>query len=316
MSNHRIWNNRITGYAEVAVTELTAHPQNWRIHSAAQEHSLEQVLDIVGVVQNIVVNQRTNHVLDGHLRVSLAMRRNQATVPVTYVSVTEEEERIILATFDPLSALATVNQGLLDSILATIPPLDSTLQSLLQSTQQSVSAVLDTTSVTLPSTPLQYADQAEPQRADKSKNLLGDALNKTYKDASLPLPRHDDEEMPATTPYELPKRTVGYQPRDGEVWVIDHAHRLVVKNSLLNERDERHWVDTEFRPFLPPKKPALVLGVLQQVMQETMIDPIGYWNIAQCGSNGKVWFQIALRSDKAGVFIAICDEQHIFTELL
>jgi hypothetical protein len=33
----------------------------------------------------VTVNQTTGHVVDGHLRIELALARNEPTVPVTYV---------------------------------------------------------------------------------------------------------------------------------------------------------------------------------------------------------------------------------------
>jgi hypothetical protein len=40
-------------------------------------------------VQSVVVNQRSGFVIDGHLRVTLAIRSGQAMVPVTYVDLSE-----------------------------------------------------------------------------------------------------------------------------------------------------------------------------------------------------------------------------------
>lgn len=99
------WTSRITGEAEVDATLLTAHPLNWRAHPATQAEALHEVLDRVGWVQRVIVNERTGHVLDGHLRVAEAARHG-TSVPVVYVDLTEEEERLVLATLDPLAALA------------------------------------------------------------------------------------------------------------------------------------------------------------------------------------------------------------------
>lgn len=100
--------SRIIGHENIEPDQLLANPQNWRIHPHEQEQALTAVLERVGWVQSVIVNQRTGHVVDGHLRVSLAISRGEATVPVSYVDLDEEEERLILATYDPLSALADV----------------------------------------------------------------------------------------------------------------------------------------------------------------------------------------------------------------
>jgi len=114
------WRNRIVGVGEEDPEQLCANPANWRIHPKAQQEALEGVLDEVGWVQQIVVNQRSGVVIDGHLRVSLAMRRKEPLVPVLYVDLDEREEALILATLDPLSAMAVADKGKLDELLRDV----------------------------------------------------------------------------------------------------------------------------------------------------------------------------------------------------
>ncbi len=66
----------------------------------------------VGWVAGVLVNTTTGHVVDGHLRVELAISRNEPTVPVTYVELGEEEERVVLASLDPIGALARPDEDL------------------------------------------------------------------------------------------------------------------------------------------------------------------------------------------------------------
>jgi len=100
------WENRIVGHADVAPESLKMHGKNWRVHNDKQRRVLQAMLDSVGFVKSITVSKRTNTILDGHLRVSLAIANNAATVPVEYVDVTEKEEAEILATVDPVGDLA------------------------------------------------------------------------------------------------------------------------------------------------------------------------------------------------------------------
>ena len=100
------WQSRIVGTADVPPAELIPNPRNWRAHPGAQADALADVLDRVGYVATVLVNQRTGKLVDGHLRVELALRRKQATVPVTYVDLTDEEEQLVLATLDPVAAMA------------------------------------------------------------------------------------------------------------------------------------------------------------------------------------------------------------------
>lgn len=125
------WKNRIVGEGEENPEQLLANPSNWRIHPKHQQDALEAVLNEVGWVQRVIVNQRTAHVVDGHLRVSLALRRDEKTVPVLYVDLSEQEEALILATIDPLSALAATDKEKLDELLREVETGEPALQLML-----------------------------------------------------------------------------------------------------------------------------------------------------------------------------------------
>ena len=128
----KVWENRIVGTGEEPPEQLMANPFNWRIHPKVQQEALEGALDQIGWVQQIVVNRRTGHVVDGHLRVTLAMRRNEASVPVLYVDLSEDEERLALATLDPISAMAAADDVKLGELLAQVEVQEAGLAALLQ----------------------------------------------------------------------------------------------------------------------------------------------------------------------------------------
>jgi hypothetical protein len=115
-----VWQNRIIGYGEEAPDQLLANPFNPRVHTQVQEQALNGVLQKVGVVQNVLVNRTTGHMIDGHLRAAMAISQDQSTIPVTYVELTEEEEKLVLATFDPLSAMAGTDKEILASLCGDI----------------------------------------------------------------------------------------------------------------------------------------------------------------------------------------------------
>lgn len=114
------WQNRIVKYTEEAPDQLLAHPKNWRTHPGNQAEALRGVLADVGIVQNVIANTRTGYLIDGHLRVMEALKAGQPTVPVTWVDLSEEEEALILATLDPLSALAGTDAAQLDALLREV----------------------------------------------------------------------------------------------------------------------------------------------------------------------------------------------------
>ena len=131
------WQNRIVGHGEEAPDQLLANPENWRIHPKPQQDALAGVLDQVGWVQDVIVNRRTGHVVDGHLRVSLAISREEEAVPVVYVDLDEHEERLILATLDPLAAMAATDSTKLDELLREVSTGDAALQAMLSDLAES-----------------------------------------------------------------------------------------------------------------------------------------------------------------------------------
>jgi hypothetical protein len=53
-----MWRNRIVRYGEAAPGELLASEKNWRTHPKAQHEVLAGALRKLGIVQNVVVNER------------------------------------------------------------------------------------------------------------------------------------------------------------------------------------------------------------------------------------------------------------------
>lgn len=141
----KTWRNRITGHGEEAPEQLLANPQNWRVHPQFQQQALGAVLDEVGWVAQVIVNQTTGHVIDGHLRVALAISRGEKAVPVEYVKLSPDEERLVLATYDPLSALALADADLLKGLVGDVAPFvaDQALQKMLADLQKQAVVSLD-----------------------------------------------------------------------------------------------------------------------------------------------------------------------------
>ena len=114
------WRNRIVGEGEEQPDQLLANPFNWRIHPLAQQRALDGILQEVGWVQRVIVNRRTQHVVDGHARIALAISRGEKSIPVIYVDISEQEELLVLAALDPIAALAATDQAKLDEILRDV----------------------------------------------------------------------------------------------------------------------------------------------------------------------------------------------------
>lgn len=114
------WKNKIIGHDDVAPDQLMAHPLNWRLHPKYQQDTLKGLIDEVGFIRSVTVNQTTGRVIDGHMRVTLALRNDETTVPVEYVELTEEEEAKALLTIDPVSALSASESANVEELLEQI----------------------------------------------------------------------------------------------------------------------------------------------------------------------------------------------------
>ena len=125
------WRNRIVGSGDEDPTQLLANPRNWRTHPGPQRDALRGSLVEIGWVQQIMVNRRTGFVVDGHARVEEAISAGAPTVPVLYVDLSDDEERVVLATLDPIGAMAQEDSERLTELLAELSVGDAGLQALL-----------------------------------------------------------------------------------------------------------------------------------------------------------------------------------------
>jgi hypothetical protein len=126
------WRNRIVSHGEAQAGQLLANEANWRTHGKPQQDAMRALLgNELGWLQSVIVNRRTapewgrdrnvETMLDGHMRVQLALRLGEETpVPVTYVDLTRREERLALASFDRVGALAGTDDEVYDVLLADL----------------------------------------------------------------------------------------------------------------------------------------------------------------------------------------------------
>lgn len=148
------WKSRIVGHGEEAPDQLLANPENWRIHPKAQQDALAGVLGDVGWVQSVIVNRITGHLVDGHLRVSLALRENEPTIPVAYVELTPDEERLVLATIDPIAGLAHTDKAKLEELLAEVSSSSEEVEAMLREMGKTVTANAEEKPVEVPDDPI------------------------------------------------------------------------------------------------------------------------------------------------------------------
>ena len=125
------WDNRIVEYGEEHPEQLLANPLNWRVHPKAQQMSISGVLDDIGFISPVIVNKTTGHMIDGHMRVSLALRNNVQKIPVVYVELTEQEEKEALLTLDPIANMAVADMQNLESLISDLSDVNDAVKLLI-----------------------------------------------------------------------------------------------------------------------------------------------------------------------------------------
>lgn len=141
--------NRIVGYTTKPASELTANPLNWRSHPEKQRRAVQASLRELGWIGAVVENVRTGFLVDGHERVWQALK-NDESVPVLQVDLSEEEEKLALAVFDPITYMAETDSAILDALLREVNTGEDALQKLLASMAEDAGIVtsgLDTPDV-------------------------------------------------------------------------------------------------------------------------------------------------------------------------
>lgn len=112
--------DRIKELRRVKASELRPSPRNWRTHPQAQQDALRGVLAEVGYADALIARELpdgTLELVDGHLR---SETTPDMEVPVLVTDLTEDEAAKVLATLDPLAAMATADPANLDQLLRDV----------------------------------------------------------------------------------------------------------------------------------------------------------------------------------------------------
>lgn len=125
--------DRIKEFKRVKSSELAANPLNWRTHPDHQRKAFRGILDEIGIAGAVVAYQTSQglRLIDGHLRKEEYGK--DTPIPVLILDVTEEEANKLLATFDPISDMAGMNNEALNELLESVAFNSDDVNNLLQS---------------------------------------------------------------------------------------------------------------------------------------------------------------------------------------
>ncbi len=134
--------DRVKELRRVPARDLHPNPKNWRTHPQPQQDALRGVLTEIGYADALLAREGDGGELilvDGHLRKDTTP---DAVVPVLVLDVTEAEANTLLATLDPLAAMAEADKDALDKLLRDV-----------QTGSEAVGAMLKNLAATIPAVP-------------------------------------------------------------------------------------------------------------------------------------------------------------------
>lgn len=115
---------RIKGYGRKPADQFVPHPANARLHPELQRRVVGELLGELGQIAPILESGFSGYLIDGHERVWQALN----TTPISELDYaildfqSEAEELRALATFDPVTGLATYDSTKLNDLLKAANP--------------------------------------------------------------------------------------------------------------------------------------------------------------------------------------------------
>lgn len=114
------YRDRIKDLRRVRAGDLVADPRNWRRHPEAQQAAVKSLLSRVGYADARIAREDGQGkliLIDGHLRAGIDPNQ---MVPVLVLDVDEREAGEVLATLDPLAAMAETDGAALKSLMDSL----------------------------------------------------------------------------------------------------------------------------------------------------------------------------------------------------
>jgi DNA modification methylase len=126
--------DRIVELVRIPANELMPNPKNWRTHSKKQLDALKGVLAEIGFAGAALGRRLPSGdvmLIDWHARTEVS---GTSPIPVLILDVTESEADTILATFDPLGAMAGADAAKLDELLSSVQTQNEAIIEMLEQT--------------------------------------------------------------------------------------------------------------------------------------------------------------------------------------
>lgn len=135
-------NLTLVHYSWEELQSLEDNPLNWKKHPQRQLRALSAEIDHNGWAGALLYNKVTKRLIDGHGRKQLAIEKRLPSIPVLVGNWTEEQEKRLLATLDPIGGMYVADEQALASLTASITQDLKTLSSQSQSSLQAITKEL------------------------------------------------------------------------------------------------------------------------------------------------------------------------------
>jgi len=238
--------DRIKELRRVPANTLKPNPNNWRTHPKKQLDAIRGVLAEVGFAGAELARELddgTLELIDGHARAEVA---GTAEVPVLVLDVDEAEAKKILATFDPIGAMAESDAAKLDAVLRDVDTGSEALQEMLADLAEDADLYLnDDTKVVEDEVPEPPADPMT-QPGDvwllgRHRLLCGDAKKKN--DVNILMSGKQADLWLTDPPYN-----VAYTGKT--------ADALTIQNDSMSDSDFREFLQSTFENAFASMKPG------------------------------------------------------------
>lgn len=122
--------NRVRELRFVKASELVPDPRNPRTHPDHQRAALTTLLEKIGYAGAVLAREDGGELVlvDGHLRADISP---DAELPVLILDVNEDEAAVLLASMDPIGAMAVADAELMAQLVQEIDVPDEELAALL-----------------------------------------------------------------------------------------------------------------------------------------------------------------------------------------
>ena len=123
--------DRVVELRKVPANTIRPNPWNWRLHPQTQRDALAEIVDDIGFAGALIARETPDglELVDGHLRQDMF---GDSLVPVLIVDMTDEEVRRLLATLDPIGAMAQTDTEALTTLLDALDINGEATRSLLE----------------------------------------------------------------------------------------------------------------------------------------------------------------------------------------